>query len=244
MLGLKNSRKTFDGFTLAEVLVTLGIIGVISTLTLPTLMNNYHRKAYVTQLHKVYNEFSRAGESFVTSRNAVNLAEAGLNSQDKIANFMQSQMKIVTDCGTDFTSCFASSYKNINSGAVTNLNTEQKNQTSSCYALPSGASVCLTYMGRTRSSCNGVVNLVVDVNGKKGPNTLGRDLFVMGMDADGSVTPTCSITQGSCASAKQDKCNVNKSPLQKCKEATTMVANEDAANCFIQIIDDGWQMNY
>lgn len=41
------------GFTLAEVLVTLGIIGVVSAMTVPTLMQNYQRQSYVTQLHKV-----------------------------------------------------------------------------------------------------------------------------------------------------------------------------------------------
>ena len=40
------------GFTLAEVLVTLGIIGVVSAMTVPTLMQNYQRQSYVTQLHK------------------------------------------------------------------------------------------------------------------------------------------------------------------------------------------------
>ena len=47
-------------FTLAEVLVTLGIIGVVSAMTVPTLMQNYQRQSYVTQLHKTYNEISQA----------------------------------------------------------------------------------------------------------------------------------------------------------------------------------------
>ena len=52
--------KFNNGFTLAEVLVTLGIIGVVSAMTVPTLMQNYQRQSYVTQLHKVYNEVSQA----------------------------------------------------------------------------------------------------------------------------------------------------------------------------------------
>ncbi|HIT93090.1 MAG TPA: type II secretion system protein, partial [Candidatus Stercorousia faecigallinarum] len=40
-------------FTLAEVLVTLGIIGVVSAMTVPSLMQNHQKKTYVTQLHKV-----------------------------------------------------------------------------------------------------------------------------------------------------------------------------------------------
>ena len=65
--------RCLDAFTLAEVLVTLGIIGVVSAMTVPTLMQNYQRQSYVTQLHKTYNEFSHAILRFQTDRNAVNL---------------------------------------------------------------------------------------------------------------------------------------------------------------------------
>ena len=65
-------------FTLAEVLVTLGIIGVVSAMTVPTLMQNYQRQSYVTQLHKVYNELNQATLRYQTDRNALNLKEAGL----------------------------------------------------------------------------------------------------------------------------------------------------------------------
>ena len=69
-----NSRlcKVKFGFTLAEVLVTLGIIGVVSAMTVPTLMQNYQRKSYVTQLHKFYNELSQALVQYQTDRNALN----------------------------------------------------------------------------------------------------------------------------------------------------------------------------
>ena len=53
-------RGYLTAFTLAEVLVTLGIIGVVSAMTVPTLMQNYQRQSYVTQLHKVYNEVQQA----------------------------------------------------------------------------------------------------------------------------------------------------------------------------------------
>ena len=42
------------GFTLAEVLITLGIIGVVAALTLPSLITNYRKKQTVAQLKKVY----------------------------------------------------------------------------------------------------------------------------------------------------------------------------------------------
>lgn len=41
-------------FTLAEVLITLGIIGVVAALTMPSLMSNYRRKVAETQLKQTY----------------------------------------------------------------------------------------------------------------------------------------------------------------------------------------------
>lgn len=43
-------KKRERAFTLAEVLITLGIIGVVAALTLPTLINNYEKKVTVTKL--------------------------------------------------------------------------------------------------------------------------------------------------------------------------------------------------
>ena len=66
-------------FTLAEVLVTLGIIGVVSAMTVPTLMQNHQRKTYVTQLHKIYNELSQALVRYQNDKNALNILMLFLN---------------------------------------------------------------------------------------------------------------------------------------------------------------------
>ena len=42
-------------FTLTEVLITLGIIGVVAALTLPTLISNHKKQTYVNQLKKAVN---------------------------------------------------------------------------------------------------------------------------------------------------------------------------------------------
>ncbi len=48
------------GFTLAEVLITLGIIGVVAALTLPSLIQNYREQAIVARVKKFYSVFSQA----------------------------------------------------------------------------------------------------------------------------------------------------------------------------------------
>ena len=48
------------GFTLAEVLVTLGVIGVVSAITLPTLIKNYNKYVTAQRLKKAYSEIQNA----------------------------------------------------------------------------------------------------------------------------------------------------------------------------------------
>ena len=93
-VAMLNSQRRF-GFTLAEVLVTLGIIGVVSAMTVPSLMQNYQRQSYVAQLHKVYNELSQSLVRYQTDKNAVNLREAGLNNHDALSDFVKSTFKVV-----------------------------------------------------------------------------------------------------------------------------------------------------
>ena len=53
--GNRGLRKKFFAFTLAEVLITLGIIGIVAALTIPTLIAKHQKKVYVTQLKKTVN---------------------------------------------------------------------------------------------------------------------------------------------------------------------------------------------
>lgn len=39
-------RKTKNAFTMAEVLITLGIIGIIAALTIPQLIKNYEKRLF------------------------------------------------------------------------------------------------------------------------------------------------------------------------------------------------------
>lgn len=46
-------------FTLAEVLITLGIIGIVAAMTLPALIGKYQKNQTLTQLKKAYTEISQ-----------------------------------------------------------------------------------------------------------------------------------------------------------------------------------------
>ena len=231
-------------FTLAEVLVTLGIIGVVSAITVPSLMQNYQRKSYVTQLHKVYNEFQQAALQYQTDRNAVNLKEAGFATQDAAANFVKTYFKVVQDCGHDVSPCFpVSVYKKLDgttypfSGPQDNINT---------FVLASGASVAVDSVSNDNSFI--VLSMMVDVNGKQGPNVVGRDFFGMYLYQNG-VIDDYSVLDGD-PSGSNSQTEVVPAPLDKeTREDNFQRACNSSRptwghGCFGKILNDNWEMTY
>lgn len=53
-------RYVIPAFTLAEVLITLGIIGIVAAMTIPTLIANYKEKALESQFKKSYSLINQA----------------------------------------------------------------------------------------------------------------------------------------------------------------------------------------
>ena len=58
-------RANLKGFTLAEVLITLVIIGVIAAMTIPTLINKTNNQEYVSRLKKAYSVLSAATNQLI-----------------------------------------------------------------------------------------------------------------------------------------------------------------------------------
>lgn len=181
--------KTFGGgnrslgFTLAEVLVTLGIIGVVSAMTLPTLVKNHQRQVYVTQLQKVVNELTQAFDSAIEDNHAVSVQESGVfGSEGYAEDFFRKYFKITQTCtGTDLGNCFAEQYKNLSG-----KNIRARDLIGSymdCASIASGASICMQVRP---GSDNGFI--FVDINGKQGPNIVGRDFFHFFVDNNGVVS--------------------------------------------------------
>ena len=219
-------------FTLAEVLVTLGIIGVVSAMTVPTLMQNYQKKSYVTQLHKVYNEIQQAALNYITEKNALNLIEAGINSQAKANSFITDSFKVVQTCSGSITPCFADSYRSINGTTVSGFTANYN-----AYVLASGAAIrpAYYYSGKGGASYQSVMNLLIDINGKQGPNIQGRDFFNIGLYADGTLD---EIEYQNPVTPPLSEDTREQLFSRNCLQGKT------GYGCFGKILNDNWEMNY
>lgn len=241
--GSVDQLRKLGAFTLAEVLVTLGIIGVVSALTLPTLTKNHQKKTAVVQLHKIYNDFQQGLAAEMNNKNAVNLIEAGLNSASR-ETFLKSNFKIVKDCGTG-SGCFASTYRAMGDSGAT---ASGINNSSSYYkvTLASGASVAMRVSNISSSNANTTSfgSIYVDTNGLQGPNVAGRDYFRMYIYADGVlddylVSPNCRQIGGSA------HCNGADSPQAlRERDYQTWCGNPgDTDGCFGKLLNDNWVMS-
>ena len=64
------------GFTLAEVLITLGVIGVVSALTIPALINNTTESQIGPKLAKAASAFEQANKSLLANEEVDSLTDA------------------------------------------------------------------------------------------------------------------------------------------------------------------------
>lgn len=175
-----------DGFTLAEVLITLGIIGVVAAMTLPTLIQNNTEKARVTALKKQYSILNQAYQRIVFDKGTPDIwlkdCENTKDCSEKFANEFKEYLKIVNDCG--FTQgCFKDAeVKNFDGSDYFNF--DQRNETGGEYkvALNDGTGL-MFYADKL-----GGVNIKIDIDGFKGEHTLGKDIFILNPKSDNKMT--------------------------------------------------------
>ncbi len=187
-------------FTLAEVLITLGIIGVVAAMTLPTLIQNHQKRSLEVATQKFYSTMSQAVKKYMADEGVDDLRNTPLASDNyeewyspeaiaSIRNFVTKYLKVVKECNPsaeDDNNCFAPVYKYWDGSAPDyNFTTYVYTSANRDYVLADGAVIRIKYSEDTVSP--GPIELYVDVNGKKGPNRVGYDLWNMSIFYDGVI---------------------------------------------------------
>lgn len=165
-------RLIFNGFTLAEVLITLGIIGIIAAMTIPTLMQNQRNAATITSVKKAYSTLTNAFTSAVQD-NGLASSWPSVGGSLSVFSTLETYLKFSKSCNSN-TGCFPDvDYKTLNGGGYENIEQD------SALRKAQLADGSLMAIGES-SSCGGINicgQVLIDINGAQGPNTYGRDLF-------------------------------------------------------------------
>lgn len=174
-----------SAFTLAEVLITLVIIGVIAAITVPTLINNTNKQEYVSKLRKVHSTLVQATNLIIANEGTPRADKGGwaTNSQD-IYDLYRKKLHNTKECNYVLTEdgnipgCFSQLKNGGRYYYLDGSDYWRPNATDGLksFILADGTQVLIER--NVLSNCNTYcVSFRVDVNGAKKPNILGRDLF-------------------------------------------------------------------
>lgn len=215
-------------FTLTEVLITLSIVGVISAMTVPTLMSKYQKEAQTVQIRKASQEFANAIDMYITNEGKASLAATGIF--DDVDGFITSNFKRIKDCGANDTSCFATNYRSID-----NTKNSAMNCAGNSHTLANSASICVTAV---KNNGNPYLTVVMDTNGAEKPNIGGRDMFTFYIEKDGEIT-------GDNPNAQPVACDLHLNPdgtvTNICPECKNSPLGE---YCYKNLEENNWKMDY
>ena len=189
---------------MAEVLITLGIIGVVAALTIPSIIRNYQEKVTITRLEKTYSFLSQAFEQAINDNGTVDtwcdkedLVSNGYgNCTNKISEKIGPYLKTVKICKPWQRDCFGDKYLYLYEGEF------QFGSDASTYVTPDGVSIafkasngdgyrnwwCQVNKNETNGNWRYIRNcgdIYVDINGASAPNVISKDMFQFRIYKDG-----------------------------------------------------------
>lgn len=203
------------GFTLAEILIVLSIIGLVAEATIPVLVQDTKEKVTVTKVKKAYSILENAmrlasiengpPSEWITATPAIDLDEDGnptgtanRDGAENIGNVLKTALKVSKDCGMKQTGCLGKGkYKNL-----IGTDREEIDGVHESYKLLliDGTSIgintanfapynyCTINYGDTPNLKKGCATLFVDINGPAKPNQNGIDTFYFAL-TESAIVP-------------------------------------------------------
>ena len=176
------------GFTLAEVLITLGIIGVVAAMTIPSLYNSMQKRVTVSKLQKTYSELANAAKLSLDTSGGALFTDEG-SRRERFEKYLAPHLKLTPRKVTANELIYyqASGARETGLALIRGSSTQ--------YYMPSGVSLLVD-----NSEVNGAahawitgISILIDINGYSNPpNRFGRDAFIMVLYSDGNISLTYS----------------------------------------------------
>ncbi len=183
-------------FTLAEVLITLAIIGVVAALTIPVVVKNYKDQQAVVKLKKAYSTLSNTTNLIISQEGAV---KNWNTSTQNVYNLYKKNLKVSKDCGPNPGCMPQTPYKylyKINSSGNWDTETARYKMVladGAQFSISDFDALCETDNRTNNGSNNTCASFTFDINGTKPPNEVGRDLFLFVLQENGLKPAGCDI---------------------------------------------------
>lgn len=185
------------GFTLAEVLVTLGVIGVIAAITLPTLTKDTTSAQIGPKLAKAVSAFEQANEALLNEYQVDRISQAGFYGSSDYSEALRNHIKITSinynSTGANFEA------DNGDTGSGMSSDGDAFISKDGVVYIITGASSGSS-SGPAHQSRNGTV--WIDINGTAKPNEWATDVFLFALMDDGSLSPAGSTSFGYSSSSR------------------------------------------
>lgn len=181
-------RYKNKAFTLSELLIALGIIGVIATLSIPSIVSTIQYNILATQLKNNVVAIQQIIDDQKVEHKTKDLHDTDFKSAESFYSIMSKAQT----CSGD-TKCWGDSYRTIDGSAVNDT-------PSGGIKLKNGATISYTYNDASTSGALWLGTIDIDVNGPEEPNIIGRDKFQFNITNTGKVVgvhaddeKTCSV---------------------------------------------------
>lgn len=172
--------KKRNAFTLAEVLITLGIIGVVAAMTIPSLIGHYRARVFESQLKKAYSTLQNLNMQLVgkdiSPYEDYDTSVSGSQILEKQTSDIASYINGAELCDSSKVSKCSRKYTNLTKKVSQHIG-PISNKIS--ILLPDGMIIW----------CGNYHWLFVDINGLKGPNITGYDLHVFKITEKNTIVP-------------------------------------------------------
>ena len=245
------------GFTLAEILISLGIIGVVSAIILPTFTANSQNQANASKLSAASNAAENAFSSMMLAEGYDDIRDTSFGQKfssgnaGKLGDFLK-----YTNSNTTYTSLGYSSnapFKTINNVAL------EENALKPAFAVTTknGAVIAFkpaikefTETEITNLEKNGcsvtskLATVVIDVNGPAKPNKVGRDVYAYILGGDGILYPYGSKMGNLIASNGSEDKDYSESTNSNYSCNPSKCSSYYGLGCTGKLIEDGYKMKY
>ena len=231
------------GFTLAEVLITLTIIGVVAALAIPSIIANNRKKEFETGFAKAYRTVTQAimlsqaenGELTDWDWDKVNTNDGKIALAEK---YILPYFNVVKNCKLNANEgCWASGkaqYLKIGDWSNVDASTYYK------FATADGMSWAIDYLNynciTNKKRC---IVIYADTNGKKPPYTLGMDVFLFNLYPFTNEVLPHGVYNNDVAYNENTK-----EYTRNTQSTIDSDCNKPGAYCGVKIVQDGFKINY